>query len=228
MQHDLFHGVVWFIVFLFSTTLHEAGHAFAAWKLGDDTAHRGGQVTLDPIPHIMREPLGMILVPIISYFYSGWMIGWASAPYDPRWAHAYPKRAGIMAAAGPAGNLLLLILAGIGIRIGLWTGHFQLPYELSFEHIVAATHEGAPEFFAVFLSILFSLNVLLFFFNLLPLPPLDGSTIPLIFLPDRLVTKFWDTMRTPGISMIGIVIAWKIFEYVGPYLFAICLRLLWI
>lgn len=76
-------GFTWFVVFLFSTTLHEAGHAFAAYRLGDSTAYEGGQVTLNPWPHIRREPVGMILVPLITFATRGWMIGWASAPYDP-------------------------------------------------------------------------------------------------------------------------------------------------
>jgi len=85
-----FYGTAWYLAFLFSTTLHEASHALVALKLGDDTAHRGGQVTLDPIPHIQREPVGMVVVPIVSYLLGGWMIGWASAPYDPEWAGRNP------------------------------------------------------------------------------------------------------------------------------------------
>ena len=80
-------GVIWYVVFLFSTTCHEGAHALAAKWGGDPTAFEGGQVTLSPIPHIRREPFGMVLAPILSYvLYRGeWMIGWASAPYDPSW-----------------------------------------------------------------------------------------------------------------------------------------------
>lgn len=88
---SLFQGTAWYIVFLFSTTVHEAAHALVALKLGDDTAHRGGQVTLDPTPHVRREPFGMVVVPLLSYFLGGWMVGWASAPYDPEWARRYPR-----------------------------------------------------------------------------------------------------------------------------------------
>ena len=105
-------GLTWFVVFLFSTTLHEAGHAFAAWQLGDPTAYEGGQVSLNPLPHIQREPFGMVLVPLITFALNGWMMGWASAPYDPAWAHHYPKRAGVMALAGPAANLILVLISG--------------------------------------------------------------------------------------------------------------------
>ena len=69
--------------FLFSTTVHEAMHALVAWKLGDPTAYNGGQVSLSPIPHIKREPIGMLVLPLLTAMTQGWAIGWASAPYDP-------------------------------------------------------------------------------------------------------------------------------------------------
>ena len=90
-------GLAWYLVFLFSTTAHEAAHTLAAKIGGDSTAADGGQLTLDPIPHMQREPLGMLLVPALSMMFSGFMVGWASAPYDPRWAYNYPRRAAWMA-----------------------------------------------------------------------------------------------------------------------------------
>ena len=93
---------LWYVAFLFSLTVHEASHALAALKLGDPTAYRGGQVTLNPLPHMRREPFGTIVVPALSYIFAGWMMGWASAPYDPVWADRHPRRAGWMALAGPA------------------------------------------------------------------------------------------------------------------------------
>src|SRR5579864_5640081 len=85
-------GVIWYIVFLFSTTCHEGAHALAAKIGGDTTAFEGGQVSLNPIPHIRRSPVGLVVVPIISYFVAHWMIGWASAPYDPQWQDRHPHR----------------------------------------------------------------------------------------------------------------------------------------
>jgi hypothetical protein len=79
-------GLLWYVVFLLSTTCHEAAHALVAKRGGDLTAFHGGQVTLEPWPHIRREPFGMILVPILSFLTGGWMVGWASAPYDPFWS----------------------------------------------------------------------------------------------------------------------------------------------
>ena len=61
--------------------------------MGDDTAYRSGQVSLNPIPHIKREPFGTVVVPLLSFAAGGWMIGWASTPYNPQWAHDYPKKA---------------------------------------------------------------------------------------------------------------------------------------
>jgi Zn-dependent protease len=72
-------GVIWYIVFLFSTTCHEGAHSLVAKIGGDTTAFHGGQVTLNPIPHIRRSPFGLVVVPIISYFLAHWMIGWGIA-----------------------------------------------------------------------------------------------------------------------------------------------------
>lgn len=215
-------GVTWFVVFLFSTTLHEAGHAFAAYKLGDPTAYEGGQVSLNPIPHIMREPVGMVLVPLISFAVSGWMMGWASAPYDPSWAHRYPKRAALMAAAGPAGNLILLLFAGLLIRIGMAAGVFYPPDSVDFQQLTAATG-GWAEGAVVPLSILFTLNLALFLFNLLPLPPLDGSAILPAFMSDPAAERYRAFLHQPMMSLLGLLLAWKVFPAIfGPvYLLAI-------
>ena len=200
----LVQGLTWFVVFIFSTTLHEAGHAFAAWKLGDPTAYEGGQVSLNPLPHIKREPIGMVLVPIISFALNGWMMGWASAPYDPEWAHRYPKRAAIMAAAGPAGNLLLAVIAGIAIRL-----------------------TGAPEGgLGTTLLILFYLNLLLFVFNLLPVPPLDGSAILPMFMSDDMARRYRELLHQPMFSLLGLLLAWKVFPYLFSPIQALAFRLL--
>src|SRR5690242_21552184 len=99
MQSSMADGFVWYGAFLFSTICHEAAHAWSALRLGDDTAARGGQVSLNPWPHVRREPVGMVIVPLLSWFAAGWMIGWASAPYDRTWARQFPRRAALMAVA---------------------------------------------------------------------------------------------------------------------------------
>ena len=111
---------IWYVVFLFSTTCHEAAHALAAKLQGDETAARGGQVTLNPVPHIRREPFGMVLVPIASVILSGGnsLFGWASAPFDPDWERRFPRKSAIMAMAGPAANFILMFIGVLGIQIG--------------------------------------------------------------------------------------------------------------
>ncbi len=121
MTPDFVIGIKWYLVFLFSTAFHEAAHAWAAFKLGDDTAYRGGQVTLDPTPHLRREPIGMVVVPILSYLAGGWMIGWASAPYNATWALQHPRRSAGTSLAGPAANVALVLLAATCIRVGMAT-----------------------------------------------------------------------------------------------------------
>src|SRR5688572_32687623 len=125
-------GFVWFLAFLFSTTVHEAMHAFVAWKGGDPTAYHGGQVSLSPIPHIRREPIGMLVVPLLTSMTQGWAMGWASAPYDPVWAERHPQRAALVAAAGPAGNFMLAFVAFVLLKAGLLTGFFMAPDSVNF------------------------------------------------------------------------------------------------
>src|ERR1700757_2906249 len=120
-------GLTWYVVFLFPPPCHEAAHALAAKLGGDLTAFHGGQVSLDPIPHIRREPFGMVLFPILSYAVGGWMMGWASAPYDPLWAGRHPRRAAWMSLAGPGANFTLTILAALLIHAGMLMRVFEAP-----------------------------------------------------------------------------------------------------
>jgi Zn-dependent protease len=219
-------GFTWFVVFLFSTTLHEAGHAFAAYRLGDATAYEGGQVTLNPWPHIRREPVGMILVPLITFATRGWMMGWASAPYDPTWAHRYPRRAAVMALAGPAGNLILVLIAGTLIRLGMAGGVFHAPETVQFTEMTAATAPWAGSL-VVPLSILFSLNLILFLFNLLPLPPLDGSAVLPMFMSDATARRYHDFLHQPMFSLLGLVVAWQVFGPIYKPFQLLALRLLY-
>ena len=122
MDLNLANLVTWYVAFLLSVTAHEAAHALAALKGGDPTAYLGGQVSLNPVPHVRRSPFGTVVVPLLSYLFGGWMIGWASAPYDPYWAERYPRRAAWMAAAGPAANLILATLAFLLMKLGLAAG----------------------------------------------------------------------------------------------------------
>jgi Zn-dependent protease len=207
-------GLLWYVAFIFSTTLHEASHAFAALKLGDDTAYNGGHVTLDPIPHMKREPIGTIVVPIISFILGGWMIGWASVPYNYNWALNYPRRSATMSIAGPAANLLLVLVSALLIRTGIMLDIFVAPETINFTHIVASTQSGFFSMAAEFLNVLFSLNLILFLFNLLPIPPLDGSGIIPFFLSKEHAVRYLEMINHPSFGFIGIFIAWKLFDVI--------------
>src|SRR5690606_30042429 len=104
----------------------EFAHAQVAYWGGDRTAYEGGQVSLDPLPHIRRSPFGLVVMPILSFLVMPWMIGWASAPYDPRWASAYPRRYAAMSLAGPAANLLLAVAAFVVIKVLIAFGLLEL------------------------------------------------------------------------------------------------------
>ncbi|MDD5459604.1 MAG: hypothetical protein PHF37_09465 [Phycisphaerae bacterium] len=220
-------GLAWYAVFVISASFHEAAHAFAAMKLGDMTAYRGGQVTLHPLAHIRREPVGMIIFPIVTFFLNGWMMGWASTPYDPQWAHDHPRRHILMSAAGPAANLLLIIVAALIIRIGVSMGFFYAPESINFTHITAAKQAGLLNSMATMVSILFALNLLLFFFNLLPLPPLDGSGLVPLFLRGEALVKYKQLISHPTYQLVGLVIAWQLFGFIYSPIFTFTLNLLY-
>ena len=203
-------GITWYVALLVSLTCHEAAHSFVAWKLGDPTAYRQGQVTLDPVAHIKREPFGTVVMPILSFILAGWMIGWASSPYNPHWAHHNRRSAALMALAGPVANLLLVILAGLAIRTGMLLGVFHTPESVTFEQVTAATSPGFANSASVALSIVFSLNLILFVFNLIPLPPLDGSEVLSLLLSDRAAERYAQLMQQPGIRIVGLVVAWRL------------------
>ena len=220
-------GVIWYIVFLFSTTCHEGAHSLIAKWGGDSTAFHGGQVTLNPLPHIQREPFGLVVVPIVSYFVAHWMIGWASAPYDPAWQQRYPRRAAWMALGGPAANFSLVLLSAIAIRAGIYFRVFGMPEGVSFTHVVEPLGTGIAGFAATFLSIVFVLNLLLGTFNLLPVPPLDGNTGITLFMNGETALRFLNWSRTQGFGMIGLLLAWYVYDRMFPYIFRFALAALY-
>jgi Zn-dependent protease len=225
--HLFANGVVWYVVFLFSLTCHEAAHALVAMWGGDPTAFRGGQVTLNPIPHMRREVFGTVVMPILSYALGGWMIGWASAPYDPRWRDRYPLRAAWMALAGPAANVTLALLAAVAIRLLIAGRVFARPDRVGFTHVVDAARPGAAEAAAFLLSILFSLNLLLALFNLIPVPPLDGSSAIGLLLGENGARRFAALTRNPALAIGGLLLCWYLFPYVFEPVFWTSLRLLY-
>lgn len=227
MEPDrLLNGLLWFVAFLFSTTVHEAMHALVAFRGGDRTAYVGGQVSLSPLPHIRREPVGMVLVPLLTAFTSGWAVGWASTPYDPAWAARHPRRAASMAVAGPAGNLAIALVAFAALRGGLAAGVFSSPDRVSLQHVVDVAGGGPLGALGEALGVLLVLNVLLFVFNMLPVPPLDGATAIGGLLPERSALAVARLASHPVFAVLGILVAWQVFPYVARPLFSALLVLL--
>lgn len=192
---DIADGLIQFVIFLFSTTCHEASHALAAKLGGDPTAFNTGQVSLNPVPHIRREPIGMLVMPILCFVAGGFMIGWASTPFDPYWARRYPRKKGLMSLAGPAANFTLMLIAAAILNI-LWvTGAFRYP-----------ALQGTEFFF----RIAFFLNLLLGIFNLLPIPPLDGFSALALFLPEQAALKLFDLgIKMRQFSFLLLLIGWQ-------------------
>jgi Zn-dependent protease len=153
-------------VAIIAITFHEAAHGFVAWKLGDPTAHQQGRVSFNPLRHI--DPFGTVLLPLVLFIASGWILGWAKpVPVNPSRLNSPRRDMVLVAAAGPGINLTLAvvsaaILAAIGGRA------------------------AEPEFLRDLLSFSISFNILIAVFNLIPIPPLDGGRIAVGLLPGSL------------------------------------------
>ena len=204
-------GFIWYIVFLFSTTCHEASHALVAKLGGDETAALGGQITLNPIPHIRREPFGMVVVPLLAFLFSRQIIGWASAPFNPEWERRYPRRSAWMALAGPAANFTLMLIAVGLIHLGLWLNWFP---------------GGRPGLAEIVLVTFYQLNLLLGVFNLLPVPPLDGSTGIMLFMSESTARGYLDWLRTSPYRLVGLLVAFYGFRYIYAHIETFATRLL--
>lgn len=202
----------WYFVFLFSVTAHEAAHSLLAWLGGDSMAYDSGQVSLSPIPHMQREPVGMVLLPLLMVATVGFPLGWASAPYDPFWAARYPKRAAIMALAGPASNFLIALVTGFILWLGLQLG-WWIPVGGPMEQLMASP-DGSFSPVAMLFSMLFAMNLLLAVLNMMPLPPLDGSGVVPLFLNDRQTERYNEFIHQPIFSLVGLIVVWKVFPFV--------------
>ncbi len=223
-------GLLWYALFVISTTFHEAAHGWAALRFGDFTAHEAGLVTLDPLPHIQRSPFGMVIIPILSFAMSlphGWMVGWASTPYDPYWAERNRRKAAWMALAGPAANLALILVAALLIHAGIFLGLFAQPDRITWTQVVVAQSPGIAGAAAIAVSILFSLNLILLVFNLLPVPPLDGSEVLSLFLNESMAQRYRDLMAQPTAQMVGLVVAWNLVGVVLSPIHTAALNLLY-
>jgi Zn-dependent protease len=162
-----------FGVLLISLTIHEAAHAWTADRLGDSTARRLGRVSLNPAVHI--DPIGTLLLPIIAALSHLPLIGWAKpVPVDPRNLRHPRRDFMLIAAAGPISNLLQAIAAAAVLRLGAQSMGF-------------ADGRGLGGF-ALLTAV--EINLLLAFFNLIPVPPLDGGNVLLGLLPPSLAVTY--------------------------------------
>lgn len=186
------------IILIMSVVIHEISHGYAALALGDPTAKYQGRLTLNPLSHL--DPVGSFLVPLLGYFAGGFIIGWAKpVPFNPynlrnqKWGEA------IVAMAGPLSNVCLAVIFGLFIRF--WGG---------------SMNSG----FINLASFVVMINITLAIFNLVPIPPLDGSKILFAFLPYK-----WQSFRgffeRYGLVLVFVFIFffWQILSPVVVHLF---------
>jgi Zn-dependent protease len=179
-----------FLVLVLSLTVHEAAHALTADRLGDPTARLLGRLSLNPAVHI--DPIGTILFPLISMFTGAPLIGWAKpVPVSPnRLGRHWKRKFMVIAAAGPASNIVIAVIAALLLRLVPVSGSFQ---EATF----------AP--LAVFLYRMVGLNVLLAIFNMIPVPPLDGGNVVAGVLRGP-VAEAYDRLRPYGFLILYALI----------------------
>jgi len=184
---------------IFAITVHEAAHGYAAKYFGDMTAHLQGRITLNPIHHI--DPIGTILVPVLTMLAGGILFGWAKpVPVDFSRLRNPKKDMFWVAAAGPASNFVMAIL---------WALIF------GFAHL-------APEAFVLPLSYMaqagIMINVVLLVLNLLPLPPLDGGRIAVSLLPNHLAYQFSKLERFGFIILIVLLFTGLLSKIMMPFI----------
>ncbi len=151
------------LILIFSVVIHEVSHGLAAFYLGDNTAKDEGRLTLNPLKHL--DPFGSILLPLITYWAGGFIFGWARpVPYNPYNLRNQKYGPGIVGAAGPTSNILIALIFGLLIRYSA-----LLPF--------------LPGSFFQIATFITFLNIVLAVFNLIPIPPLDGSKILLVLFP---------------------------------------------
>jgi Zn-dependent protease len=214
MPAQLGEFAVAYVIFLFSVTLHEYGHARVGHFFGSRLATDEGLVTLDPIPHIRRSPVGMVVMPVVSVFLFNWTwpMGWASVPYDPYWGQRHPQQKAWMSLAGPGANFLLALLALIAIHVLIGSGQLVPAPGPSLSHLLdAADGESRSVMGALAFGLptLMFLNIMLGMFNMLPIPPLDGASVVEGFFPNQLSRLYSKLQEQPLIGLVLFVIAFK-------------------
>jgi Zn-dependent protease len=192
---QVFMGVLQFSVLLFSLVFHEFGHAWMALRCGDTTARDLGRVTLNPLAHI--DPIGTVMFPLLQIFAGVPLIGWAKPVPFNRAALRNPRRDDMLiASAGPGFNLMLALVGAVAWRLS--------------EAVLAGADTGVSATLYQFghrvLPVFVQINVLLALFNMIPMPPLDGSYIVANLLPTPLSLRFQEFGARWGfVVVLGLV-----------------------
>jgi len=200
-----------FAMLCFALSLHECAHAWTAWRLGDPTAYMLGRVTLNPFKQL--DPVGSVVLPIISMFFGVPLIGWAKpTPVTTRNFKKYKRDSFLVTAAGPVVNLLLAILCLVLLLLTkhVFSGGADLVDTAAY---VAYGNSdiplaSLPTLFPLALLLYFGIltNVALFLFNLIPIPPLDGSRILRLYLPYK-ATQVYDSIGMYGMILLYFIVA---------------------
>jgi Zn-dependent protease len=190
---------LYMVVFLFSLSVHEAAHAWMAERFGDSTGRHLGRVTLNPLAHL--DLMGTIIFPAIGYFTGAPMFGWAKpVPWDPRSVRDLRKADIWISAAGPLSNLITMIgfILIFKILLGFWSapmgiGHLAPRLSSPLQALILMSQIGIQ------------LNLVLAVFNLVPIPPLDGSHIITHFLPPRIASMYEEIRPYGFILLLGLL-----------------------
>ena len=199
------------LAFVPAIVLHEMGHAYAAYKLGDPTAKSEGRLSFNPLRHI--DPFGTVIMPLLLMATNMPIFGYAKpVPYNPSYFEDPRKGDLIVGLAGPAANLLQAIL---GTAIA-WSCYLVLPLSS-----MVNNNEFFQYLFLLFLPEYVLINLFLMFFNLLPIPPLDGSSIFAFFCPkDKLPTYYRIQQYALPIFLLIVIVVPQVLHIdpIGMYL----------